>query len=111
MDLLETESGWIVIADCPGVSEDSLRVELLQDSLRLSGSRPSGAETLIDSQQNLREVTSERKSGGFCRVIRIPEAVLDSAIRAELRHGVLTVILPKPQDPGPARHRIAVRSQ
>ncbi|PYO19791.1 MAG: hypothetical protein DMD85_17690 [Candidatus Rokuibacteriota bacterium] len=43
----------------------------------------------------LRVYTSERVSGTFERAIRLPEFVDSERISADLRHGLLTVTVPK----------------
>ncbi len=159
VDLLETDSEYILIADVPGMDEDSVRVELLRDSVRLRGNRNSGitealskastsiiaaitaearaqnsskelhsssrgndggdpvgnsatsSERPTESHPVPKGVTCERPWGAFERLIRLPKPVHEDGIRAELKDGVLTVVLPKAQAQSPARRRIFVQSQ
>ena len=88
VDVFETEGGWTVILDVPGVPKSDLTVELDGARLVICGSRAQVARTGHSA-------VSERPSGSFEREFLIPAQVSHADIRARLELGVLTVFLPR----------------
>ncbi len=87
VDIYETEGNLVLIADLPGVSKDSLDVSLEDDTLTIQGrANHSAAGDLIQREYELLN---------FFRQFELGEKVDDSRITAELKHGVLTLHLPK----------------
>jgi HSP20 family protein len=90
IDLYETPDSFVLEADLPGVKAEDVKVEVQNGDLRLEGQR-----TIEKDQSNGRFHTMERSSGYFVRQIKLPESVINDAIKAEFKDGVLRVILPK----------------
>jgi len=88
VDVFETEDGWTVILDVPGIPRAELTVELDGSRLVVGGSRPP-------VQRSGKAAVSERATGQFEREFLIPAQVDHANIRARLEHGVLTVNLPR----------------
>jgi HSP20 family protein len=88
VDVWETEDGWRVVLDVPGVARDSLRVRLEGHRLVVTGRRASeGVEG--------RPSVQEREVGSFRREFLLPFQVRGDAIRADLDAGVLRIELPR----------------
>lgn len=103
MDLVEEGDTYVLHADLPGVSEQDVKVELHDDVLTISGERRSEhAET----REGYRRI--ERSSGTFARSLTLPEGIDPESIEATAENGVLTVRIPKPQEPQPRRVAINV---
>ena len=88
VDVFESDDGWTVILDVPGIQKSDLTVELDGSRLVVSGTRSPTVRTGPAA-------VSERPSGHFEREFLLPAQVLHSDIRARLELGVLTVFLPR----------------
>lgn len=90
VDIVESDTSWVVVADMPGLTSESVEIELDRERLTLAGtSRVEG----------LPPVRYERSF----RVMRGLDA---DAIKAEYRDGVLTVTLPRPASEAPRRIQV-----
>ena len=101
VDIEETEDAWIVEADVPGVKPEDVNVEVRGSELAISGEIKEREREGI-----LRRRT--RKTGEFDYHITLPGDADAENIEAELRDGVLTVRIPKPEQERP--RRVDVRS-
>lgn len=103
-DVLVNDQEVKVHMDLPGVSAENLDIELENDILTIRGERPFPYGDQ-ESDRTWRRV--ERSFGRFERVLRVPRGLDPNAIDAELKDGVLTLRIPRPE---PARpHRIQIR--
>ena len=101
VDIEETEDAWIVEAELPGVKSEDVNVEVRGSELAISGEIKEREREGI-----LRRRT--RKTGEFDYHITLPGDADAENIDADLRDGVLTVRIPKPEQERP--RRIDVRS-
>ena len=90
VDVCEEPERYIISASLPGVTPDTLHIELDQDVLVIRGETPAPD---ADAAQNY--VLRERHAARFYRRLRLPHAVAAAAASAQLQHGVLTLSLPK----------------
>ena len=90
VDVCEEPERYIISASLPGVTPDTLHIELEQDVLVIRGETPAPD---ADAAQNY--VLRERHAARFYRRLRLPHAVAAAAASAQLQHGVLTLSLPK----------------
>lgn len=103
MDLLEEDAAYVLHADLPGLSEKDVKVELDENVLTISGERSSEHG---ERQAGYRRI--ERASGSFRRTLTLPEGIDPASIEATVEDGVLTVRIPKPEEPEPRRIAINV---
>lgn len=87
VDIYETDEMLVVLADLPGVKVDELSIDLENDVLRIQG----GASGQPEGQSLLREY----EIGRYLRQFTLNEAIDRQKISAELKHGQLTLRLPK----------------
>lgn len=103
IDIYETDEGLVLHADLPGVSLDTLELQVQDNKLTLFGRVlphvPEGAE--IRHQ--------EYEVGDFLRSFILSDEVDYDRITAKLANGVLKVVLPKAQKTEP--RRIEVNSE
>ena len=88
VDIIETPEEIVVLMDVPGLSGDSLNVEIAGNMLTLSGSRPKAepaSGTIVHAVQ--------RPAGEFVRSVPMPIPVNHEQISADISEGVLTVRL------------------
>jgi HSP20 family protein len=95
-DLCETADAYIVTAELPGVSRQQVRVEFHDGLLALQGRRD--ARVACEQYHQV-----ERGHGEFSRTFRLPSDVDAERIAADLKDGVLTVVVPKVAGAGPRR--------
>lgn len=106
VELHEHDGDLVVRADLPGLEEDDVQVEVIDDVLTIQGERVQDCET---SHEGL--YRSECRYGSFFRSIPLPEGVDPNAIEASFENGVLEVRMPKPERRDENRRRIDVRSK
>ena len=92
VDISETDGGFEVRAELPGVAKDDLHVSVKDNLLTLSGEK---RQKNVDDPQNYRRV--ERRYGSFQRRFTLPSEVETDDIKAEFTDGVLTLSIPKPE--------------
>lgn len=91
VDISETESGYEIRAELPGISEDDVNVSVTDNVLTVKGEKRQEEET---EGKNYHRV--ERRYGSFQRRFRLPSEVETDDIKAEFSDGVLTLSIPKP---------------
>jgi HSP20 family protein len=101
LDAGETEHGWVVDIDLPGVAPESVDVVFDRNALTVRGTRQRA-----DTEKS-RPGIRERAMGAFERTLRFPQHVDSEKISAEFRHGVLTITVPKAESARP--RKIAVQ--
>jgi HSP20 family protein len=103
MDLVETESEFVLKADLPGLSENDVKIELEDNVLSISGERKAEHQDRQDGYFRL-----ERGYGSFRRSLALPEGIDAAAVQASFAHGVLEVRIPKPEARKPRKVAISV---
>ena len=103
MDLLETDSHFVLRADLPGMSEEDVNIEVEERVLTVSGERKAEHKESKDSFQRI-----ERAFGSFSRSLTLPDGVDAEAVSASFDRGVLEVQIPKPEQRKPRKVEISV---
>lgn len=103
MDLVEDDGTYVLRADLPGVSEKDVSVELHENVLTIAGERSREHELTKPGYRRI-----ERATGAFRRSLTLPEGIDPESIDATVQDGVLTVRIPKPEEPKPRRVEINV---
>ncbi|MCB0368278.1 MAG: Hsp20/alpha crystallin family protein [Bdellovibrionales bacterium] len=89
-EVKETETGYLLSFDVPGVKEDDIKIEFADRVLKIYGERKE--ENKVEKDGFFR---TEKVYGKFERSFRLPENVNDNKIEANYSQGVLQVYLPK----------------
>jgi HSP20 family protein len=97
-DVKETGDAFVLKADLPGVKEEELDVSLNGNQLTISGKREE--ERREEGEQYY---AMERSYGSFVRSFSLPDSVDSEHVVADLKHGVLTLHLPKRPEAQPKR--------
>jgi len=103
LDVRETAEEYLVMVDLPGVKSEDVTIEVNEQVLTVSGSRPA-AET--GEAQNV-----ERPYGSFSRSLTLPTGVDSDSIGADYTDGVLTLHIPKPAAAKPKKIAISASAQ
>jgi HSP20 family molecular chaperone IbpA len=101
IDIYETNEGLILRADLPGVSLDTLELQVQDNKLTLFG------RMVQVVPENARLLHQEYETGDFLRSFILSDEVDHQQIAAKLNNGVLEVVLPKAAKPEPRRIQVA----
>lgn len=102
-DIVERDDEWTVFADLPGTTADNVDINFERGVLTIHAAvqgRPN--------EQQTNYLRREYGVGGFHRTFEIGEGIDADRIRAEFKHGVLTLHLPKADSVKPKK--IAVKA-
>lgn len=102
VDIYDTPDGLVVTADVPGVTPEHLAVRV--DNHILTIQAQVGQTPLADPTYR------EYQLVNYFRQFELSEKVDEGKISAELKHGVLTLILPKAEETKPRKITVAVNS-
>jgi HSP20 family protein len=98
VDIHETDDGFVIKAELPGVSKDDVSIDVHQNTLTLRGQRKHEAEV-----KNERYHRVERAYGTFQRSFVLPAIVDQDKVQATYKDGVLELHLPKSEAAKPKR--------
>ena len=90
VDIYETDDSFVVTVEIPGVEGNDVRVEVSGSELSISGNRGFDAVCSKESYHRLEGVR-----GRFRRSFSLPEPLDSARVTANLKDGVLRVVLPK----------------
>jgi len=90
VDICEAEHEFMVMAELPEVYQEDIEIKIEENVLIISGVRKHLHDTARDTYHVV-----ERKYGYFHRSFLLPTSVDKNSIKANLRDGVLTILLPK----------------
>ena len=105
VDISETDSGFEVRAELPGVAKDDLSVSVKDNLLTFSGEK---RQENSENTQNFRRV--ERRYGNFQRRFTLSSDVVVDDIKADYTDGVLTLSIPKSEVAKPTEVPITTAS-
>ncbi len=89
-DWIETDDAYILYMDVPGMKKKDVEIRVDRGFLTISGTRE-----LPENDEKVTYLCQERWSGQFQRTISLPDSVDVDHIKAEMKNGVLKVVLPK----------------
>lgn len=100
VDIHESNDGLTVVADVPGLDEQSLEISVDQGVLTIEGRAPLGGGEML---------WREYAMDGYWRQFQLPDTFDAGKARAEVHHGVLTLQIPKAEAAKPRRIAIETR--
>jgi HSP20 family protein len=93
VDISETEDGFLIRADLPGLTQKDVKVNLLGDTLTLRGERTRAEQATQGTVYR-----SERSFGVFERSFTLGAPVKPEGVKATFKDGVLEVRVPKAEE-------------
>ena len=93
LDMAETAGCITIKAELPGLETKDLDVSLFGDTLTIKGEKREEKE---EKEEHYHLV--ERSHGAFSRMVKLPAPVAADKIKADFKHGVLTITLPKTEE-------------
>jgi HSP20 family protein len=93
VDIAEQGDESIVVAELPGVRKEDLKISIQDGQLTISGERRQH-----QLPENSSWLKNEAWSGEFSRTIQLPHEVKEDGVSAELKNGILRIVLPKAEE-------------
>jgi HSP20 family protein len=97
-EVKETKDSYVFRADLPGVDEKDLDIALTGNRLTISGTRRSE-----ERKEDERFYAYECAYGSFTRSFTLPEGIDADHVGAELKDGVLHLVVPKRPETQPRK--------
>lgn len=100
VNIYETEDGYVLEAEMPGVTKEGLEITLEDNTLTFVGRRP-------DADPKGTALYRETRAADYRRAFELDPAIDTDKIGAEMRQGVLTLTLPTAEQVKPRRIQIS----
>ncbi|MCB0339470.1 MAG: Hsp20/alpha crystallin family protein [Bdellovibrionales bacterium] len=101
LDVKEFEDKFVISADVPGVEKEAVDISIEKNVLTLKVTKEEESE---ESTKNI--IRKERWVGTQSRSLVLSEVVDSESISADLKDGVLTIVLPKKPEIQPKKIQI-----
>lgn len=101
-EVFERKDSYVFKADLPGVKQEDLDITLTENRLTIAAKREAE-----ERQPGERFYAVERAYGSFTRTFTLPEGVDAEHVHADLKDGVLSLVVPKRPEVQPKK--ISVR--
>ena len=101
-EVLNTDNSYRIRVDLPGMIKSDVDIEVVNNSLNISGKRVN------DAEDNNCEF-SEFSYGKFSRTFNLPDDVIDSEIKASMKDGVLALEIPRIKPIKPEVKKIKIK--
>ncbi|KAG0077911.1 hypothetical protein BGZ93_000454 [Podila epicladia] len=102
VDVYETDKGWNIHVELPGVKKEDIKIDASDNTVTLSAESKFSQDY---SHDNVR--CQERRFGTYSRTIPLPESVDRDKINASFQDGVLNLFLPKGEVAQPRKITVA----
>ncbi|MEW6146091.1 MAG: Hsp20/alpha crystallin family protein [Thermodesulfobacteriota bacterium] len=103
VDVYETEGGYVLKAELPGVNKEDIKIDVSNSTLTLKGEKKFEEKTEKDKY-----VRIERSYGSFTRTFALSDKVDSENIKAAYKDGVLEITLPKKEEAKPKEIKVEV---
>ena len=100
-DIFETEQALTVILEMPGVSKDSVDVNVETDVLTIEG------RVDFSNYDGLQPLYTEYNVGNYARSFQLSSKIEQDRISAELKDGVMMLVLPKAEKAKPRKINVS----
>ena len=100
-DIFETDQALTVIMEMPGVRKENVEINVENDVITVEG------RIDFSKYDGIRPVYTEYNVGNYVRSFQLSSKIEQGAISAELKDGVMTLVLPKAERAKPRKIAIA----
>ena len=101
LDVSEDEKNVFVRSSLPGFEKDDVDIDLHDGVLTIKAEH-----TEEEGDENERYFRCKRRSGSMSRRVALPGTIDEDDADAELKHGILTVTIPKSKGESPRKLKI-----
>jgi HSP20 family protein len=105
VDIIETDAGYGITADLPGLSKEDVKVNIENGVLTISGEKKSEVEKRDENKY----YHFERSYGKFSRSFSLPDHVDSVNVEAHFNNGVLQVDIKKTEEAKPKAIEVKVQ--
>ena len=102
-DIHETENGYEISAELPGVKKEAIQVSLHEGVLSIEAESRSEHE-----EKGKKQIRSERRYGKYVRRFTLNDSVDEASVNAQFQDGVLTVTVQKRKESAPVSRTIPI---
>jgi HSP20 family protein len=102
VDIQESEEGYRLHVELPGLTKDDINITLENNVLRLTGERKFEKDVKKESYHRI-----ERAYGTFARAFALPQQVNAEKVQAAFENGILTITVPKAEAAKPRKIAIS----
>ena len=99
-DIFETDQALTMLVEMPGVSKQSIEVKVEGDILTIDG------RIDFSKYEGLQPLYTEYNIGNFSRTFQLSNEIDQAGIKAELKDGVMRLVLPKAERAKPRRIQV-----
>ena len=92
-DIKEMEDGYELEMDLPGFKKEEISISLEDGNLTIQAAK--GLDEDEKEKKSGRYIRRERYAGACSRSFYVGEGVTEEDIKAEFKHGILTLVVPK----------------
>ncbi len=103
LDVYDDKDNLIIKADLPGIKQDKVNIEVVDDILTIRGEKKQEVE-----RKDKNCYRFERAYGSFSRSIALPKYIDASKTKASFKDGVLELIIPKTEEAKEKRIKIDI---
>jgi HSP20 family molecular chaperone IbpA len=100
-DIFETDEALTVVLEMPGVGKESVEVGVENNVATITG------RIDFSKYEGLRPLYTEYNIGNYSRSFRISSEIEQERIKAELKDGVMTLVLPKAEKAKPRKIKVS----
>ena len=105
LDVKENDDAYVISVELPGLEEKDFDISLEEDILTIKGEKKAQHEEDREGYHHVETV-----SGHFERRLRLPEGIDADSVKASFNNGVVSIALPKTEQPQPEARAIPVSS-
>jgi len=90
IDIVETETGFELEVQLPGIKKEDINVNINNNVLSVSGERK-----FDDKQEGKKFLRVESRFGSFNRSVQLPEGIDPESVKAGYKDGILSISIDK----------------
>jgi HSP20 family protein len=103
LDVKDEKDAFVVFATVPGLNAEDLEIEVLNDTVSISG------EFKRDEDEDVTYLRCERPSGSFHRSLRFASKLDSAKAEANLENGILSLRIPKVPEAQPKSIKVKTK--
>jgi HSP20 family protein len=100
-DIFESDQALIVIMEMPGVGKENVNVMVENDIITVEG------QIDFSKYEGIQPVYTEYNVGNYVRSFQLSSKIEQGSMSAELKNGVMTLVLPKAERAKPRKTAVA----
>ncbi len=105
MDVWESEDGYHIEAELPGVSEKDVAIELVHRTLSIEVKKEENTE---EKEKESKYYLRERRNINFSRTFTLPDSADTEQLQAKFSNGLLFIDVPRKEESQPKKIEITI---